>query len=90
MSIDKNIPIPDVSMARPFEFPFSEMEVGDSLFHPDERSGCNDMRREAVRYGRPLCHSVRGYLSRWSILERANARAVGLLRHGMARYRTVK
>jgi len=52
MSIDKNIPIPGVSMARPFAFPFSEMETGDSLFHPDEKSGGNDMRRESARYSK--------------------------------------
>lgn len=40
MNIDKNIPIPQSGgRVRPSLYPFAEMEIGDSVFFPDEPRG---------------------------------------------------
>lgn len=57
-NVDRNVPIPDTNsgMGRPRKYPFNTMDVGDSIFYPDEPAGsqskqCIAARNHGIRHG---------------------------------------
>ena len=72
MNIEKNIPTPEGSgSGRPAKYPFTKMEVGDSVFIAGGRQGCNELNAAKVyanRTGKRFSsRTVDGGLRIWRI-----------------------